>query len=104
MLAHNIEPNQQGNVGVHSWSRDGRNWTLGKPSTAYNASFAWANGSVASVAKRERPVLFFGVAGAGCVPSFILNGVMDRQGAGPAVGSFGNTPTRTQIQPVLASG
>ena len=102
MLAHNIQPNEHGNVGVHSWSRDGKNWTLAKPPIAYNASFAWANGSTASLAKRERPVLFFGADGSGCVPSYILNGVMDP--LPPGFGAFGNTPTRTQIQPVLTSG
>ena len=65
MLAHSIAPRQKGRVGVHSHSRDGVKWTMGKPAVAYTTNVTWTDGSTSTLARRERPVLVFGDAKAG---------------------------------------
>jgi hypothetical protein len=89
-------------VGMHAWSHDGLNWTLGTPKAAYNKTVLWADGSNTTFAERERPVLLFMGAGAKGVPTHLLNGVRpSSDGGGGGVGSFPNAPTHTIIIPLI---
>lgn len=45
MQAHNIMPHNEGKVGVHAFSTDGRKWAMGQPATAYTTHVTWSDGS-----------------------------------------------------------
>ena len=104
MLTHEMARDETGHmVGMHAWSHDGLNWTLGTPKAAYNKTVLWADGSNTTFAERERPVLLFMGAGAKGVPTHLLNGVRPSSdgGGGGGVGSFPNAPTHTIIIPLI---
>ena len=103
MLAHAVGPAARGGqVGVHAYSADGVSWTMAKPATAYNTTVQWSDGSVSTLARRERPVLVFGTDNSGCnvVPVALINGALNRSSA--SLRGFSDTPTFTLIQPVLS--
>lgn len=38
-------PHNEGKVGVHAFSTDGRKWAMGQPATAYTTHVTWSDGS-----------------------------------------------------------
>ena len=97
MLTHAMHRGDS--VGLHAWSRDGHNWTLATPSSAYTKTVAWADGTNTTFAQRERPVLVFGADGR---PTHLINGVRMKppQTDMMRVQSFPNAPTYTIVVPL----
>ena len=107
MLAHAISKNSHGNVGVHSYSSDGKAWTMGSPSVAYTTDVVWDDNTNTTLSRRERPVLVFERRDdCDFVPVALINGALNKTeavGGSVQASDFKNTPTYTLIQPVLSS-
>ena len=58
-------------------------WTLSspRPSRAYGPEFGWDNGTVTTLASRERPQVVLGLDG---YPTHISNGVITKDWSGPS--------------------